>query len=199
MVRRILSAVRKRQRVVAVFYGHPGVFVLPSHEAIRRARAEGYVARMLPGISAEDCLFADLGVDPALEGCQSFEATDFLARRRAFEPTSALVLWQIGVIGDLTFQSKASRYRRGGLPILAEVLLEKYPRSHPATIYEAAQYPVCDPVIRVLPLSKLARAKVSPISTLYVPPVGRKPLDRDMVKRLGLQARPRTKTSRSVS
>jgi uncharacterized protein YabN with tetrapyrrole methylase and pyrophosphatase domain len=186
MVRRMLSGVRKGQKVVAVFYGHPGVFVLPSHEAIRRARAEGYPARMLPGISAEDCLFADLGVDPALEGCQSFEATDFLARRRAFEPSSALVLWQVGVIGDLTFQSRAARYRKGGLPILAEVLLEKYPGTHRATIYEAAQYPVCDPVIRPVPLSRLGRAKVTPISTLYVPPVGRKALDPVMVKRLGL-------------
>src|SRR5205809_2021168 len=35
-------------------YGHPGVFVYPSHEAIRRARAEGYVARILAGISSED-------------------------------------------------------------------------------------------------------------------------------------------------
>jgi len=31
---------------------------------------------MLPGISAEDCLFADIGVDPGIYGCQSFEATD---------------------------------------------------------------------------------------------------------------------------
>jgi uncharacterized protein YabN with tetrapyrrole methylase and pyrophosphatase domain len=187
MVKRILAAVRKGQRVVAVFYGHPGVFVLPSHAAIRQARAEGYPARMLPGISAEDCLFADLGLDPAMEGCQSYEATDFLARRRAFDATSALVLWQIGVIADLTFQSKASRYRKGGLPILAEVLLGRYPRGHLATIYEAAQYPVCDPVMLQVPLSRLSRARVSPISTLYVPPVGRKPLDAAMLRRLGLK------------
>ena len=49
---------------------------------------EGFNAQMLAGISAEDCLFADLGLDPGKNGCQSFEATDFLIRRRQFEPTS---------------------------------------------------------------------------------------------------------------
>src|SRR5205823_3853440 len=77
MVERILECVRSDMQTCLACYGHPGVFVYPSHEAIRRARSEGYRARMLPGISAEDCLFADLGVDPAIGGCQSYEATDF--------------------------------------------------------------------------------------------------------------------------
>ena len=61
----ILDAVRGGASVCAAFYGHPGIFVTPSHDAVRRARAEGYPARMLPAVSAVDCLFADLGVDPA--------------------------------------------------------------------------------------------------------------------------------------
>src|SRR5688500_6516418 len=65
IVERLLAPVRKGLHVCAAFYGHPGVFVHPSHEAIRRARSEGFAARMLPGVSAEDCLFADLAVDPA--------------------------------------------------------------------------------------------------------------------------------------
>src|SRR5262245_35503501 len=38
MVERILSFVEQGLIVCAAFYGHPGVFVYPSHEAIRRAR-----------------------------------------------------------------------------------------------------------------------------------------------------------------
>ena len=68
MAEAILEPVRAGKRVCAAFYGHPGVFVLPSHDAIRRARAEGFDATMLPGVSAEDCLVADLGVDPAAHG-----------------------------------------------------------------------------------------------------------------------------------
>jgi precorrin-2 methylase len=53
MVERILSCVRSGLLTCAAFYGHPGVFVYPSHEAIRRARSEGYTAKMLPGALAD--------------------------------------------------------------------------------------------------------------------------------------------------
>ena len=64
MVERILKNVKDGLEVCVVFYGHPSVFVQPSHESVRIARLEGFSARMLPGISAEDCLFADIGLDP---------------------------------------------------------------------------------------------------------------------------------------
>jgi hypothetical protein len=98
MVQRILFFVRKRLDVCSVFYGHPGVFVYSSHEAIRLARREGFVATMLPATSSEDCLFADLGIDPATSGCQSFEATDFLIRRRKFDPCSHLISIRSSII-----------------------------------------------------------------------------------------------------
>src|SRR5215216_6610638 len=82
MVERILSYVRKGLDVTAVFYGHPGVFSFPGHEAVRQARLEGFNAQMLPGISAADCMFCDLGIDPGVAGCQYFEATDFLVYGR---------------------------------------------------------------------------------------------------------------------
>ena len=66
MVERILSCVREGLNVCVVAYGHPGVFAFPLHELIRRARLEGFEARMLPGVSSEDCLFADLNIDPDL-------------------------------------------------------------------------------------------------------------------------------------
>ena len=75
----IVAEVELGKTVCAVFYGHPGVFARPSHLAIERTRALGHRAEMLPAVSAEDCLFADLGVDPG-DGCQSFEATNFVVR-----------------------------------------------------------------------------------------------------------------------
>src|SRR5206468_2355822 len=60
MVQEIMAWVRKGLDVCVVLYGHPGVFVTPSHAAIRQARREGFEATMLPAVSAEDCLFADL-------------------------------------------------------------------------------------------------------------------------------------------
>jgi len=184
MVEHILTEVRQGLRVCVVFYGHPGVFVDPAHDAIRQAQCEGFKAQMLPGISAQDCLFADLGVDPGKCGCQSFEATDFLIRRRKFDPTSALILWQIAVIGHLGFYQAGGHAH--GLSVLAEELQRWYAPDHEVVIYEAAVYPVCAPVIQRLPLCKLREANITEISTLYVPPKAVAVVDEAMMMRLGM-------------
>jgi uncharacterized protein YabN with tetrapyrrole methylase and pyrophosphatase domain len=168
MVERILACVRAGMLTCLACYGHPGVFVYPSHESIRRARAEGYPARMLPGISAEDCLFADLGVDPGIYGCQSYEATDFLANGRRIDPTSSVVLWQIGVVGDATF--KRFGYDLSAFPLLLERLLQIYPPGHVVYLYEAAVFPGCEPVIRPVPLYALGQEPLTAGYTLYIPP-----------------------------
>ncbi len=185
MVEIMLNAVRQGLNVCAVFYGHPGVFANPTRQAIRQARLEGFRAQMLPGISASDCLFADLGVDPGQYGCQSFEATDFLIRHRQFDPRSGLILWQIGLIGNLSF-FQAERVS-GGLKVLTEVLERHYDGHHEVIVYEAAvYYPVCPPIIQPVPLFKLPEAQVTEVSTLYVPTQEQTPADREMMARLGM-------------
>jgi len=183
MAEEVLRHVREGKKVVAAFYGHPGVFVAPSHEAVRMARAEGYKATMLPGISAEDCLFADLGVDPARFGCQSYEATDFLVHRRRIDPTAVLVLWQIGTVGSVVASATT---RPTGLPVLVEALLEHYPTEHEVTVYEASPYPGFDPLVRTVGLGELSAERVTALSTLYVPPREKAALDLTMLDRLGL-------------
>jgi uncharacterized protein YabN with tetrapyrrole methylase and pyrophosphatase domain len=185
MVERILSAVRRARRVCAVFYGHPGVFAYPPHEAVRRARAEGFEARMLPGISAEDCLFADLGVDPSDTGCQSYEATDFLLRRRRIDATAALVLWQIGLVGVEDVRH-TDLWSAEGLAVLVETLLEVYPATHEVVVYEASTLPITPPKIVRVALTELAAAPVTALSTLYVPPLEERDTDMEMARRLGL-------------
>src|SRR6059036_2752839 len=86
-------------------------------------------ARMLPGISSEDCLFADLGVDPGQNSCQSFEATDFLASRRRFDPSSELILWQVGVLGESSVKRGMS-CRPERLKVLIAHLRRHYPAHH---------------------------------------------------------------------
>ena len=99
---------------------------------------------MLPGVSAEDCLVADLGVDPAAAGLQSYEAGDFLRRRPAIEPP-ALVLWQIGIVGARTQTANVSA---PALPELVELLVGRYPAGHQAVVYEASSYPGVAPIVR---------------------------------------------------
>jgi hypothetical protein len=169
MVEEILGAVRAGSRVCAVFYGHPGVYVQPSHEAVRRAREEGFPARMLPAISAEDCLFADLGVDPGEHGWQSFEASDFLRRRRP-DPTAALVLWQVDGIGRVDADRSPNPE---GLRSLAESLAELYPPEHELVFYRASVYPVAGAETVRLRLGELGALETAPSGTLYVPPLSR--------------------------
>lgn len=179
----ILSFVRRGFRVCAVFYGHPGVFVFPSHEAIIRAREEGFAARMLPGVSAEDCLFSDLGVDPGRRGCRSFDATDFLVRGRQPDVAVPLILWQVGAVGRTDYPRDDNR---ANLAILTEVLLEQYGPGHEVVLYEAASGACRDPFIEFLGLEQLVEAPVQLISTLYVPPRDEPVIDEQMAARLGM-------------
>ena len=185
IVERLLASVLQGKSVCAAFYGHPGVFVHPSHEAVRRVRAAGFKARMLPGVSAEDCLFADLEVDPAAYGCQSFEATDFLVRGRIFDPHSALILWQIGALGVTTYHLR-DLWNAGGLDILVEELHRDYPPDHPVVIYEATHYPVCEPFIQRTTIDGIPNCRVNTHSTLWVPPIAKPRLDATMAEQLGL-------------
>lgn len=169
IVERLLAPALQGRSVCAAFYGHPGVFVYSSHEAIRRARLAGLSATMLPGVSAEDCLFADLEIDPAREGCQSFEATDFLVRERRFDPRSGLILWQIGALGVTTYHRR-ELWNAEGLSLLVSSLLRDYPPSHPAVVYEASHYPVCAPSIQRTTLAGLTGCRITTHSTLYLSP-----------------------------
>jgi len=184
MVERILGAVREGHRTCCAAYGHPGVFAFPTHEAIRRARAEGYEATMFPAVSAEDCLFADLGVDPASSGCQSHEATRFVLFKKLVDPTSSLILWQVGMFGDATYRPDGNR--GVWIHVLVERLLRHYPEDHEVTLYEAALFINCAPRIERIPLGKLAEARFTPATTLYVPPAGNSVLDEQACAELGI-------------
>ncbi|MFJ6618159.1 SAM-dependent methyltransferase [Kitasatospora sp. NPDC091335] len=186
----VLHFVRAGRRVAAVFYGHPGIFVLSSHRAVRIARREGHRAVMRPGISALDVLCADLGVDPSTPGMQTFEASDLLIRGRRIDPGLHLVLWQVGVVGELG-------YRRGGfgnrhLPVLLDRLEEVYGPDHPVVNYVGARYPGLDPVTDHHTVAALrdpaVRHTVTSASTWYLPPAVAAPADPQVLERLGLLA-----------
>ena len=183
MIERMLVPVRQGFKVCTAFYGHPGVFVDAAHGAIQKARREGFEARMLPGISANDCLIADLGVDPAY-GCQSFEATDFLIRKRKIDVSCGLILWQIALIGEWGYKRRHDNWNPSGLRILVEVLEKMYGPRHKVVLYEASLDPGYDPVIERLALRRLPDYDITLRSTLYVPPRREAPWNMKMFARL---------------
>jgi len=180
----ILLNLKQGQHVCVVLYGHPSVFAQPGLNAVIQAKKKGYYAKILPGISAEDCLFADLLINPASHGCQSFEATDFLIRSRRLDPTCHLILWQIDIIGILTNPEKNDN--KNGAVQLINYLKNAYPLDHEVIVYQAAQYPSFEPEITKLPLHKLPDMTYSRISTLYIPPTGQSLIDDTMLQKLAM-------------
>jgi hypothetical protein len=168
MVERVLDCVRSGAKTCLVFYGHPGVFCWPGHEAIRQARREGYTARMVPAVSALDCLFADLGLDPATHGCLSYEATDFLKNGRHADPASLLILWQVGTVGDLLLRSQGCQPL--ALPLLVKRLCRVYGADHHGILYAAPIQWGAEPAIEPVRLGQLGDARLSSSLTLCVPP-----------------------------
>jgi precorrin-6B methylase 1 len=180
----MLKYVRQGKDTCGVFYGHPGIFVYPSHKAVEIARAEGYKAAILPAISALDCLYADVGVDPSSKGSQTVEATDLLLRKRRLHTDSHVIIWQIGCVGDLGFNFAG--YDNRNLSILVDYLEQFYDPNHEVVHYQGSQYPMCPSVVEKIPLKNLRIAKVTGISTLYSPPQDELQTDVEMARLLGL-------------
>ena len=169
----IVSDVQRGLQVCVAFYGHPGVLVTAAHEAIRRVREAGGRARMFPGISADACLYADLGVNPGEQGVQSYEATEFLLSRRQFDPTSNLLLWQIGVLGESRTRTGVV-FRPRRMQVLADRLLKHYPSTHRVVLYQAPSFAAERFTMRRIALERLPRTKVPPMAMLYVPALPRR-------------------------
>jgi len=164
----IMAEVRADKRVCGVFYGHPGIFAWSPHKAIATARAEGYPAHMEPGVSAEDCLYADLGIDPGRYGCQHFEASQLLLFERRIDAGGYLVLWQVGHVGDRSL----ARFSTGGAyrQVLVDLLAADYPLDHEVIIYRAATLPIQQPRIRRVLLGELPVIELSAEETVVLPP-----------------------------
>jgi hypothetical protein len=164
----MMTEVRAGKKVCGVFYGHPGIFAWSPHKAIEIARAEGFHAHMEPGISAEDCLYADLGIDPGRFGCQHFEASQLLFYERRIDPTGYLVLWQVGLVGDLSLKrfSTGAAYRQA----LVDVLSQDYPLDHEVIVYRGATLPIQKPRTSHIALRDLPNAKLTAEETVILPP-----------------------------
>ena len=178
----MMTEVRAGKKVCGVFYGHPGIFAWSPHKVIKVARAEGFAAHMEPGISAEDCLYADLGIDPGRFGCQHFEASQLLFYERRIDPTGYLILWQVGLVGDLSLKrfSTGPAYRQ----VLVDVLSQDYPLDHEVIVYRGATLPIQKPRIQRIVLRDLPDATLTAEETVVLPPAAPLKLNLAMRERL---------------
>ena len=172
MAEALLHCVRMGESVLAIYYGHPGIFATPAHRAIEVARREGYRAVMRPGISALDYLVADVGFDPMIPGLQSFDASDLLVGRRRIDPTLHIVLWQVGMVGEYEFS--ASGFENKSFDPFVGLLEQVYGPDWELIHYIAPQYAGVEPLLDRHSIASLreehVRSRVSWLSTFYIPP-----------------------------
>ncbi|MCW8832879.1 MAG: SAM-dependent methyltransferase [Colwellia sp.] len=168
MVEAILTEVRVGKKVVAAFYGHPGVFACVAHRAIKQAKLENMPAHMEAGISAEDCLYADLAIDPGKTGCMNLETSQFMFYQRNIDPAAHLVLWQVGLAGDKSLArfSTGKAYRQ----VLVDLLLATYPADHQVILYQAKVLPIDTMRAEYIKLVDLVNAELFMHTTLVIPP-----------------------------
>lgn len=161
----IIEQYHKVNTLCVVFYGHPSVFASSALDAVRQITQANGKAVILPAVSALDCLFSDLQIDPGQLGCFSIDSTELLLYQRRPDILSHLILWQVYNLGmhDTLTSPK--------LPFLIQYLQDYYPHNHPVCIYEASVLPTHKPRIDWIALHELDRATITPISTLYIRPV----------------------------
>ncbi len=182
MVDTVMAEVELGKNVVAAFYGHPGVFAWAPHKIIELAKLKGYHGHMEPGISAEDCLYADMAIDPGRWGAVHLEASQFMLYERKVDESAYLILWQLGFVGDLSmskYETDAA-YRH----LLQELLTEYYPPTHKIAIYESPTLPTETPRIEWFPLNQLSQISVEHFSTLVIPPSIPKKIDAEMHRKM---------------
>ncbi|HEX8082355.1 MAG TPA: SAM-dependent methyltransferase [Jatrophihabitans sp.] len=188
MTEAMLHFVRRGMRVAAIFYGHPGVFVLSTHRAIAIARREGHRAVMRAGVSALDTMCADLGFDPSQPGLMTYEATDMIVRRRQPDPALHVVLWQVGLIGELGYRRQG--FLNSGFSLLLDHLEAVYGPDQVVTHYVGSRYPGIEPLIAGHTIAELrepsVQASVTGLSTFYLPPVQVAAVDERVLRELGL-------------
>ena len=182
MWERILEEIRKGKRVCGAFYGHAGVFACVPHDSIKLAQEEGFSAYMEPGISAEACLYSDLGIDPGSFGVQSYEASQFLFYGHQPNVVSYLLLWQVALAGELT--AKTFKTSEKNIEALVKYLLNWYPPEHEIILYEAAFLPLDSVRKEKIKIVDLPSTDLNLHTTLVVPPARKMNINKELVERL---------------
>lgn len=157
----LLDEVRAGKRVCAAFCGHPGVFAGAAHTAIHAARKEGFPAHMEPAVSAADCLYADLGIDPGKYGCQHYDASQIMFYRRSIDTSAYLILWQAGAK-----ERRSTSYRQ----LLVDVLAREYPLDHNVLVYSAPSASNQPFLVDSARIDALVHLDLHPLATIVIPP-----------------------------
>lgn len=166
----IMKSVRSGKKTCFVSYGHPTFLVDATQLLLRASRLENFSTRILPGINASDCLFADFGIDPVRDGLQMFEATKLLLEKREIDIKSNVVIWQIGIIGENNcYPAIGIKQDKNKKKRFATHLKKYYPEKQPCALYEASTKPLQEPTIFWTTIGALSKKILLPTMSLFIP------------------------------
>ena len=172
--------------VCFVTYGNPVFFSSFTSNIVNSLKKKEINIEIMPAISALDCLYADLAIDPSEQGLQSFEATSFLLNDQNFSTDTPLVIWQVGVIGitDIIKQETDLRKRAKYIDLFIDKLTQSYSPSHECYHYVASQYPGVQSNVVKLTLNDLRLFDVDRLATLFIPAEKKKSINANILKLL---------------
>lgn len=180
MAERVLETAEEADDPVSfLLYGHPMIYVSPADYVLEEGPERGLDVQALPGISSMDCLYTDIGLDPAANGIQMFEATDLLLREFELNPDVPAMLWQIGSLETVLYSTAPSRPER--FTRLREYLEQFYPEDHTLSLLRTATYPITDSERVDFELRNFedVHDEVTATQTLYIPPVRERPVQNE--------------------
>jgi len=140
---KVISSFECYNNICLVFYGHPLLLADSVNTIINQAKSKEIKVQVLPGISAFDCLLADLEIK--LDGgCFLAEASFFVKHQTKIDISHHVVLWQVGMIDVST---PPTENKKGNILKLKNELLKYYPPQSIIYLYEASLYPYRKPLI----------------------------------------------------
>jgi len=169
LAEQVISAAMTDPPVALAVYGHPTVLVMPSKMVRALASTFGLRVKILPGISALDCLIVDLDIDLGTNGIVMYETNYVLVHRPPLDPFIPCLLWQAGVAETRLYSSKPSRPER--FQRLQDYLLQYYRHTHKIALAISATSPQVGPHITWVHVDQLVQSykNITALSTLFIP------------------------------
>jgi precorrin-3B methylase len=169
MAAKVLEAALNNPPVTFALYGHPTIFAYPPFLVYEAAKELDLKVKVMPGISAMDCIFSELMIDPATNGIQMFEATDLLIRQRPLQTDVPVLLWQIGAVETALYSRSVSKPKR--FERIKNYLLKFYPGEHLVQSIYCSNYPLMASTILKFKIADIENysKQLHAGHTLYIP------------------------------
>lgn len=164
----IVSQFKHYDNICFALYGHPFFCAQPALHAINKLTKDNpdIEIQSFPAVSALDCLFNDLRVNPAERGLQMYEASHMIYEEIPLIPTVDLVILQAGFID---INTRYTGKEVSNIEKLRAYLLKFYDESQKIIIYEAAQFPSQEPMIVNSTIGAFTIDDINTLSTIYTP------------------------------